>query len=393
MANAPMPSSALDRLLALLPKDPTNRLLRRDAVSQAIKEGQWETAVELAQAGLALRPDDHELLVMMGMALLHDARYAEAQSAFESAVSRGERALAVVYNIAFAQFMQARYGEALARLSSPDLVEEVAAAHLLRARCLEYLSQPDDAVGECEAFLQRVPGDIEGRGFLAWLLARGDRREQAKVLAEGVLGEEPAQLDAMLAMAALHSASGDHAAAIAWYERLVAHHPQCGRGWLALALERALEQDLAGAREAATEAAKYQPEHVGTWHVLGWLSLLAEDLTAAQRAFDRALSVDRNFGETHGALAAVAALRGEEAEAQNGIRRALGLNPNASSIYYARYALALKAGDYGAARQQLEAYLQLSGQGQDARMQAMLMTRLSTAATGTSRRPDGRTLH
>jgi tetratricopeptide (TPR) repeat protein len=324
-------ATRLDRLLSYLGHDAGNLALRRDAARAACDSGQWETAREIIDAGLWLHADEPQLLVLSG----------------------------------YVHLMQRQYSQALDVLNDPAVAGAVPFALVLRARCLHHVNRAEAAMGDCRAYLAIAADDAEAHGLLGLLLQEQKRDDEAKLHVDAALARNPLQLEAMLALAGLYQDAGDHDSAQISFENLVAAHPECGRGWLGLALTRLSRLEAAAARDDAERATRYLPEHIGTWHVLAWSELMCGDVVAGGAAFAQALALDRNFAESHGGLAVVAILQGREEEARASLKRALRLDPQTMSAQYAEMLLLQRAGKQEEARRILDAFLSRPAAGGD----------------------------
>lgn len=316
-------SVRLTRLLTFIELDAGNLALRKEAIREACDTGYWEIARRLLEVGLQSYPLEAEL---------H-------------------------YTLAFALVMQKRYAEALQILAGPGVSRNAPLVLLLRARCLHHLRRAAEAIVDCEAHLLVVADHPQTHGLLALLLYEQGQAAAARGHAEAALRQDPKQLEALLTLASLQSDAQEYVAARGTFDTLVLEHPDCGRGWLGLAMIELAHMQLDVAKLDVELAAAHMPEHIGTWHVLAWIEILCKDVAAAEAAFDKALAVDRNFGETHGGIAVIAALQGREDDARMSIKRALRLDPQSLSAQYASALLLRRQGRESEAQALVEAVL------------------------------------
>jgi len=349
-------SARLNRLLAFVELDAGNLNLRKQAVREAFSIGYWDTARRLLDVGLEAHPQEGELLALSGFSHLQSQRYGDAEDALSNALNQGLDAAEIHYNLAFVQFRQKRYPEALALLA-PAVTAALPMALVLRARCQHHLGQRADAIIDCKAHLVVAPDDGETHGLLGLLLYEQEQYEEARSHIEAALRYNPKQLEAMLVSASLQSDSQHYDAARSSFDTLLQTHPECGRAWLGLALIELTHMQVHAAKRDIELAATHMPEHIGTWHVLAWIHIMLGDILAAELAFDRALGVDRNFGETHGGLAVIAALQGREDDARASIKRALRLDSQSMSAQYAEMLIMQRHGQHNQAQAVLEAIL------------------------------------
>src|SRR5262249_3979662 len=116
MSSATVRSARLNRLLAFLERDTGNLVLREAAIREACDVGHWDTARALIDAGLQGHPEQPHLLAFSGLVHLQALEYRDAEEALSAALARGLNTYEIQYDLAFAQFMQKRYSDALARL-------------------------------------------------------------------------------------------------------------------------------------------------------------------------------------------------------------------------------------------------------------------------------------
>jgi tetratricopeptide (TPR) repeat protein len=266
----------------------------------------------------------------------------------------------VRYSLALADFMQGRYSQTLETLADPRVIQAVPAAFLLRARCLQNLRRPQEAIADCHALLARSPDHAEAHGVLGLLLQERGQKEAARRHVDAALKQHPKQPEAMLALAGLlHDSQHDDSAMLV-YQILLAAHPECGRGWLGLAMIRLQCLQFDAARHDVERGSLYLPDKIGTWHALAWIELMRGDTAAAAAMFCEALALDSNCAEAHGGLAVVAVLQAREADARASVERSLHLDPHAMSPRYAEMLLLEREGRYQEAGDIVHAFLDQS---------------------------------
>ena len=330
------------RLTQFLNQDPNNLNLRSQAIAAAFAAGAWNEAEGMLQAGLGQAPESAELHAHAGYLALHKQQYSDAQSHFGTAVANGLALPQIRYNLAFAQFQQGLYQEALASLNA--VAAEDVMTHdmvLLLARCMHHLDQREAAI----EVLQKLASDKpEAEGLLALLLHELDRQEDAIAAANRALAINPNQLEALLARASTLAEQEHFLAARQDLEHATKMHPHCGRAWSGLAQLDFRDFSFDRAQQALEKAVEEMPNHIGTWHMLAWLCIMKGEVAQAKMAFQRSYEIDRNFGETHGGLAVIAALEEQPKLAEEYIKRAKRLNPNGFAAHYASMLLLEKQG-------------------------------------------------
>lgn len=325
------------RLNRFLAQDPGNLGLRSQTIAAAFAAGAWNEAESLLREGLNQAPESAELHAHAGYLALRNQQYADAQLHFETAVANGLSLPQIRYNLAFAQFQQGLYQQALNSLNAIAAEEAMTHdMHLLLARCLHHLGQREAAIQVLQTLASDKP---EAEGLLALLLHELDRQEDALAAANRALATDPNQLEALLARASTFIEQDQFAAARQDLEYATQVHPHCGRAWSGLAQLDFRDFNFDHAQHALEKAVAEMPNHIGTWHMLAWLCIMKGDVAQAKSAFQRSYEIDRNFGETHGGLAVIAALEGQPKLAEEYIKRAKRLNPNGFAANYANMLL------------------------------------------------------
>jgi tetratricopeptide (TPR) repeat protein len=337
-------TSQLAQLRGFLQQDPENWNLRADLFDAALAAGELEEARTQLDRARAQLPDDAAWKHRQGVLMLATRDYAAAQLAFEELLAAGQQESAILFNLAYAIFMQGRFQEASERLvpllsrSDPGALP----AWTLWIRCKHRLDDFDETLAafRARAAEARMPADAWGAASLmAFDLGA---LQDAQAWSARALQERPDQLEALVTRGSLALAVQDVPAALGVLERALQVNPRDGRTWSAIAMTRMLSTDLPKADEAFARAVETMPGHIGTWIAWGWCRFLQKRLDLAQQAIEEALRLDRNFGESHGAYSVLLATRGQKVDAEREVEIALRLDPTCMS---ARYAQAILSGD------------------------------------------------
>jgi tetratricopeptide (TPR) repeat protein len=342
--NGAADAARLSRLIKYLAREPSNLLLRRDALREACRLNAWDTLKRLVDEGLAGTPGDAALLAWQGFSNLQLKQFGQAEAALTKAMAQGLEPAEIRYNLAVAQFLQRNFEAALRQLSAPLLPFELPAALLLRARCQHALARPNDAIDSIQSYLKSQPEDPEANGLFALLLYESNHHHRAADRMQIALKIDPTQREALVTQATMQLDARDFENAKGTFGEVVRAHPTCGRGWLGLALVNLANLDLREAANSVQMASRYMPEHIGTWHVNAWIHLLLGDVATAERAFHSALAIDRNFADSHGGLAVIEVICDRVDQARMSIKRALKLDPNSLAARYAEHLLLKQAG-------------------------------------------------
>jgi tetratricopeptide (TPR) repeat protein len=357
LTDSASPQNRLHRLLGLLQLEPGNLQLRQQAILEAWQRQEWGMSRELIDDGLTIHPANGHLLAQSGLAFLHASSYAEAEAVMSAAAQSDDAPAWNLFYLAYARFKLDRYELALEALSSTSLVRSVPAALLLRARCQHHLNRREEAIADCKSHLLLSPHDADTHGLLALISYELQDERGAATSAHTALRLNPNQREALLALGSVHADNGDGDAALQAFTTLAEAHPDCGRGWLGLAMARLTDHHLSLARSAASRAVALLPNHIGAWHVLAWVDIIQGDLATARISLEHALELNRNFGETHGSLAVVAAIQGMEQDAELFIKKTLRLAPQSMAVRCAEIILLLQRGQEREAQAVMDAFL------------------------------------
>jgi tetratricopeptide (TPR) repeat protein len=147
---------------------------------------------------------------------------------------------------------------------------------------LQRLARHDEAAARLRSAIAIAPDYLPARVKLAESLLEGGHIEESRTLFQALLGEPAAEPAARFGLGRLAALDGNHAAAVASFERGLALFPQWGAANYALALSlRAL-----GRREEAGRAIERQTEYGTRWPAI-------EDPVLARMAGDRDDGVSR----------------------------------------------------------------------------------------------------
>lgn len=329
----------LERLKQYLGHTPDNLNLLTDAIALAIDIQSWETAEELIPQALKYHPESAEINAHAGFFFMRANELATAQGHFETSIENGLNQPAIVYNLAFTQYLQRDFEAASKTLSTIDNQEAVLReSTLLFARCQHNISEMDDAIAQLKTFID-TNNDDEAEGLLALMLCDQGDSEDAMLHANHCLELNPTQQEALVARGALHLAAGDFDQSYVDYKTATEVHPDNGRAWSGRAQLDFRNFQFDDALVGLNKAVKTMPDHIGTWHILAWTHLVKNDVPSAKYAFEKAYDIDRNFGETHGGLASIYALEGNTQLAEKHIKIAEKLDNSGFSATYARMVL------------------------------------------------------
>lgn len=352
----PQELDRLKRLAGMLQQDTGNTSLRQHFFDQAMRAGQSELVVQIADSLLGPTPSDPWLLFQKANGLIGLRRYGDALTVLEHVRSLGVIDAGIDSNLGLCHFCLHEFDRALPPLQR-CYVAGMRDAGVLRLLIvtLHHLSMMDEAIKIASENEAAAKSDPALAGAFALLYLDSNDAAKATRWAKVAMDLNPKSLDGRITQATLLTAKLETAKARAMLEDLIKDAPQLGRAWIGLGTLDLLAQDLNSAKQRLTRGLELMPSHVGSWHVLGWAQLLSGDLVAAEATFQRAMEIDRNFAETHGALASIAAMRGENVKARHLIEVALRLDPQCLSARFAESVLSKNAGSPDQAQKILSA--------------------------------------
>lgn len=336
---------------------PTKKLL---AATQ-LALGQAPTAIATLSPAHVQRPNDVQLLVLLGNAHLRAGSPDLAAKLFEKAASLVPEASALRTRIAFGELAMGRPTAATRSVETaveldPNLVEGQAlliALHLNPGRYPEALSaalalveaHPDDPVAhnflagsyqftgshdQARAHYARAI-ELQASYASAYLnLARleeaNGRHDHAAAQYEALLVVMPHQLDALLGRAQLALDAGRSADAFAFLETARVHHPKASAPRQILATMYLREGRSKQALAESLAANELAPESSAALLTLGQAQLANGNATAARAAIDQAVTL-RPSAPGYYLLGDAQRAAGHAKGAQRSFERALSLQP------------------------------------------------------------------
>lgn len=340
-------SDRVNSLLRLFDFDPTNQKMALEILRQAYGDEHWSLVAEFFHIHSKLMSESSEALALAGHALLNLGTTPEAQLLLNQAVALGNNDNSVLFNAAYANFLNGNLTQALSAIESIDVTYEYfPLVVLLKSRILYYSGKTDEALTLLESV--ETLGTPDYLGFKALLIQDGEQANADKVFlfARQALSDAPHNQDALLALASLHLERIELNEAVPYLNRLLEQSPNHGRAlsgagqvaFHAFEFERALP--------LFQQAVQHMDNHIGTWHLKAWTEILTGLIDEAFLSMQKAYDLDRNFAETHGGLASVYALQGELALAEKHIKIADRIDNSGLASVFAKMVLLNKTGKH-----------------------------------------------
>jgi len=358
------------------------------------QRGNRSAALHAFEAAAVAAPDKVDLRVEIGRELQALRRFDEAEIMYRNVIGRSPAHSGALVGLghtlrergdrqgALAAFEAAAAGEP----GNLDLRNAI--AYLLRD--LDRLGEAEQAFGEIVAAQPAHAGALMGLGFIrgergdrtgslqafeaaaaiephnpairiqvARLLVQMDRLDEGQATYLLVLEDAPKSAAALVELAKLRKQRGDHAAAVAGFEKALAMHPhniwvQVEFGYLLRALGRVEEAEAFFRSVLAQE-----PENAAAFSGLGWLMIDLHRLDAARALFSRAAAAGLGDAGPRLALGHLARRQGDRMAALIAFEAALGVEPGNIDAKLERAAELRDRGRFGEARAIIDEVLQL----------------------------------
>lgn len=308
------------RLLGYLDSDPDNPALIADAVRAGLDAGETDRVEALASHLRLVTPGGFEGEYLTGLVAMHRGDFAAAATRFDAILQTTDDP-ATRFNLAWSLAMTGDKSRALSTLT-PNAVETIASAAMLRVQLLHEAEDFDGALAEGKEALARFPDDA---GLLAAMATLALDVDDAALARDCALrsGDHP---EALAAIGVLDLQAGHVAAARLAFDRSLATREHNPRAWIGRGLAGLTDRNPADAARDLDRGAQQFGDHIGSWIAAGWAWYLAGDIGSAEQRFERALAIDPNFAESHGSLAVIDIAKGDPEAARRKMTTALRLD-------------------------------------------------------------------
>ena len=239
-------------------------------------------------------------------------------------------------------------GQVFARPSSPlepTPTQPDSARTLERIRALVKQRNLEEALALVEGILGEEPENVDALVLSGEVLRRRRSLEAAKAAYRRALVLDPVRHDAWLDLGTCHYLEGDYFWARFYYRHACVLAPGYADVWNELGLVEILLGNYGQAAESLEKAANIEPEHAEAWNNLGLIAARRGDLETARRHFLRAIFIRPDY---HVALVNLGiALRNLEQieEAEDALRRAVETHPDATNALLALAGVRQDRGD------------------------------------------------
>ncbi|MBB3063478.1 tetratricopeptide repeat protein [Microbulbifer rhizosphaerae] len=333
----------IKKLETFLERDPDNLRIVGDLVDSCLRAGNLDQAKVYLAYGLKRSPDNPSLAFQKGMLLLYKNEFQSAVEAFTALLNTDVPQDVVKYNIAWARLALHQPAESLEVLEGADSSQPRTA--LLKARALHHLGRMDEATELLWVAATHDETALEAESMLAIIALDQESVENARSLANSILGKNPQNVEANLVAGTLSLNDGDLAVADTNFSVALAEKPSSGRGWLGKGLLAMLRRDFAQSTDCLERAVELMPTHLGTYNALAWAYICANDLDKAEEVAQRAKSIEPRFAETQGTLAVISLLKGDKSSASIQSKLANRLSGNSFAGRFSKVLLDSDSGE------------------------------------------------
>ncbi len=298
----------------------------------ALASRQIESAVKMAEAGVAVAPRMDAAWVALGQALKAKGRFAEAEQAYSQAIRLdGMNAPARIglgeLKIATGRAEEAAAEFELALRQRPALV----AAHLGLGNALAFMGRNEEALDHCEAALAFQPRLPEAQFAAGFVLARMGRVKEAETRYRRALAVRPDFAAAWINLGSLLREQGQDVYAEAALKRAVELQPDLVSGWINLAILERERRRPAETEKYLRRAFALNPDQVET--LVTWCQFRAaeKDLAGAWEWLRWALARNPDHDEAVNMQGILLHSEGRFAEAVAVFERAEALGSRAAA--------------------------------------------------------------
>ena len=334
----------LERLQGYLQADPNNIPLMMDIGDLQHNLGELADSEQTYERILALQAGHEVATGRLASVYISQHRFADAEAAIIGLNQSFLNSPELHHNLGIALVHQSKWAEGLSALETAA-EGGVSESENLRYQsyCLLNLNRKDEALLCAESALEIASDDFT-TGRIAMLQMELGQMTLAYKTAAQVLRTSPQNIDANVVTSSRQLETLEIDKAQKHIQVVLRQDPDNHRALLNKALVQMYNQKMPQAIKTLERTLELTPRVVGTWVTLGWAHIANNDLVQSEATFRKTLEVDRNFGEAHGGLAAVLAMQSKTEEAQREIALARGLNKNSFGAAFALSVLLEQSG-------------------------------------------------
>lgn len=313
------------------------------------------SAEQLLRRGLAKRPSDHRLHVVLGRVLKAQGRFGDAVECYQQALrlqpsGANGVSLDIMVSLGIAQRHAGRAEEAITVLrAAANLLPSRADVLVNLASCLYQAGEYDEAITILERAIVLQPKLAEAHCNLGRALIGLSRYEQAEAALNRAIQLRPAYAEALVFLGIVTEAKGDLDQAGRYFAAAIEADRDNADAYRGLGTTLYNRSRLQQALECFQTMAQRHPTNP---EAALWSGLVLREqgqITAAVEAFDRAIGLNPGAVEPHAQKGFTLALAGEYSHAIRSLDEALRQAPAHAPLMNLQGNLALLAGNVSAA--------------------------------------------
>ncbi|MBM4294471.1 MAG: tetratricopeptide repeat protein [Deltaproteobacteria bacterium] len=267
---------------------------------RAYDDGRLEEARQIAEAILAINPDNGRAFTLLGWIALQKHAPEEALGYFRRVRQVDERA---IIGLALARY---RLGDAGGALETMQMAYRLPPNALLVSMASYFAllaGRVDQARTALEAISRKGPPYGLPHALLAQIYLIQNKKEAAQAQAATALSESPNSPLALLTMGLVKMAVFDLPAAIQYLEKAAAADPRFVDAYVYLARIWLGSDYLSRAQKTINRALRLAPRDGTVLSLAGFVRLGYRDFEGAQKLWEEAVKVNPRLGEPHLGLA------------------------------------------------------------------------------------------
>ncbi len=337
------------------------------SIASALREGQFDDALNLIHVALEKSPGNSQLWTMQGVAFKGQGNKKEALSSFRHALTLSPDDIPALQGVAEIEYASGSTAgipvlEHLLRLRPNDLISHgmlavleyqkgdcsAAVVHFKKAAalfdsqlaalnaygtCLVKLRQFDDAIGIFEKSLALAPQDRRQRLVLASVQLMAHKPELAIATLDPLLSAGPDAQTLELASSAYEDAHQTEEA-VASLRQAILLEPQNVNLYVNFAVLSATHQSFEVGINVVNEGINLQPRAAPLYFARGVLLVQLAEYDKAQADFDKAYDLDPSQSLSIAAQGLAAAQRNDLDQALNGVQTKLARRPDDPILLY-----------------------------------------------------------
>lgn len=315
-------------------------------VPEVTRDASIASALEALRANRAIRaeascreylqenPGSVDHLRLLGLALVKQARYAEAEQTVRLAISLKPDFPHLHEDLGSVLAMQERYEEAVPCFEQAIRLEpQLPLAHKKLGQALAALGRGKEADSAFEEYFEQDAD--KGQVALALDHLRSGRKPEAIETLRNALRESPDNIDAMRFLAQIYFRDKEHLSdAEALLRRATTLAPGFTAGWMLLGGLLHETNRHADSIEVFRRIIALEPRNPAAWGGLGNAYAYAGDIEKSREAYERSLAIDDKAPGVQMGLGHVLKTLGDQAGALRAYRAAIAAKPDFGEVYW-----------------------------------------------------------